>query len=86
MPNYFIIGTYRYPHNNIVDKKLLRINEPISRCHFKICENIEYDILCQSYKPESVEELVELMLDAICTTKKYLQINGESIWRENNFL
>lgn len=35
-----------------------------------ICENIEYNILCQSYKPESVEELVELMLDAICTTKK----------------
>ena len=44
-----------------------------------ICENIEYDILCQSYKPESVEELVELMLDAICTTKKYLQINGEAM-------
>ena len=44
-----------------------------------IYENIEYDILCQSYKPESVEELVELMLDAICTTKKYLQINGEAM-------
>ena len=44
-----------------------------------ICENIEYDILCQSYKPESVEELVELMLDAICTTKKYLHINGEAM-------
>lgn len=44
-----------------------------------ICDNIEYDILCQSYKPESVEELVELMLDAICTTKKYLQINGEAM-------
>ena len=44
-----------------------------------ICENIEYEILCQSYKPESVEELVELMLDAICTTKKYLQINGEAM-------
>ena len=44
-----------------------------------ICDNIEYDILCQSYKPESVEELVELMLDAICTKKKYLQINGEAM-------
>lgn len=44
-----------------------------------ICDNIEYDILCQSYKPESVEELVELMLDAICTTKKYLHINGEAM-------
>lgn len=28
---------------------------------------------------ERVEELVELMLDAICTTKKYLQINGEAM-------
>lgn len=44
-----------------------------------ICDNIEYNILCQSYKPESVEELVELMLDAICTTKKYLHINGEAM-------
>lgn len=44
MPNYFIIGTYRYPHNNIVDKKLLRINEPISRCHFKIMYNIMKDL------------------------------------------
>lgn len=44
-----------------------------------IHENIEYDILCQSYRADSVEELVELILDAICSTKPYQQINGEAV-------
>ena len=36
-----------------------------------IHDNIEYEILCQSYGTGRVEELVELMLDAICSTKPY---------------
>lgn len=36
-----------------------------------INDNIEYVILCQSYGTGRVEELVELMLDAICSTKPY---------------
>ena len=38
-----------------------------------------YEILCQSYGTGRVEELVELMLDAICSTKTYQQINGEAV-------
>ena len=37
-----------------------------------IHDNIEYEILCQSYGTGRVEELVELMLDAICSTKTFL--------------
>ena len=44
-----------------------------------IHDNIEYEILCQSYGTGRVEELVELMLDAICSTKSYQQINGEAV-------
>lgn len=44
-----------------------------------IHDNIEYEILCQSYGTGQVEELVELMLDAICSTKPYQQINGEAV-------
>ena len=44
-----------------------------------IHDNIEYAILCQSYGTGRVEELVELMLDAICSTKPYQQINGEAV-------
>ena len=44
-----------------------------------IHDNIEYEILCQSYGTGRVEELVELMLDAICSTKPYQQINGEAV-------
>ena len=44
-----------------------------------IHDNIEYAILCQSYGNGRVEELVELMLDAICSAKLYQQINGEAV-------
>ena len=44
-----------------------------------IHDNIEYAILCQSYGTGRVEEMVELMLDAICSTKPYQQINGEAV-------
>ena len=44
-----------------------------------IHDNIEYEIPCQSYGTGRVEELVELMLDAICSTKTYQQINGEAV-------
>ena len=37
-----------------------------------IHDNIEYEILCQSYGTGRVEELVELMLDAICSTKRHI--------------
>lgn len=41
-------------------------------------ENIEYDILVQRYEPERVDEIVELMLDAICTTRPFVRAGGEN--------
>ena len=49
-----------------------------------IHDNIEYEILCQSYGTGQVEELVELMLDAICSTKPYQQINGKVVVLDNS--
>lgn len=42
-----------------------------------IHENIEYDILVQRYEAERVDEIVELMLDAIHTTKPIVRAGGE---------
>lgn len=74
-------NTESYPSIHPDQEESDGIDEMDERCAYRqiICDNIEYGILCQSYNPDSVEELVELMLDAICTTKKYLQINGETM-------
>lgn len=43
-----------------------------------ICENIEYDILRQQYPydVESINEIVELMLEMICAKRKYTRVAG----------
>lgn len=54
-----------------------------------IKQNIEYDILCHTYPEEQINGIVDLMVDAICSTQKTLQINSEKIPAEvvrNRFL
>jgi hypothetical protein len=44
-----------------------------------LMENIEYDYLRQDrrFNPEEVEELFELMLETVCSSKKTIRVNGE---------
>ena len=44
-----------------------------------IQDNVDYKILCQDYSHERAEELVELMVDAVCSDKPCLRINGENV-------
>ena len=44
-----------------------------------IKDNIEYDSLCISYDPERVTEILELILETVCTPRKYIRIGGEDI-------
>lgn len=39
-----------------------------------IMENIEYECLCGQYGKERLDELVELMLDAVCSKREYITI------------
>lgn len=39
--------------------------------------NIEYDCLCVQYGTERVDEIVEIMLDAICSQRPHLRVGGE---------
>ena len=41
-----------------------------------IKENIEYEILCQRYQANRVDEIVELMLDVVCGERKTIRISG----------
>jgi len=43
-----------------------------------LMENIEYDYLCGKYGLERVDEIVEVLLDAVCTSKPYLKVGGGS--------
>ena len=42
-------------------------------------ENIEYDHLCEQYKHsrDEIDEILELMLETVCSTKKTIRIGGE---------
>jgi len=44
-----------------------------------ISENIGYEYLCQQYKfsIDIIDEILELMLETVCTTKKTIRIGGE---------
>jgi hypothetical protein len=44
-----------------------------------IRENIEYDCLLEQYGKERVDEILELMLEAICLPRSYIRIGGEDI-------
>ena len=42
-----------------------------------IKDNIEYDVLCTNYDPERVTEILELILETVCTSRKTIRIGGE---------
>jgi hypothetical protein len=44
-----------------------------------IKENIEYDTLCLSHDKRRLNEIIELILEAVCTPSKYIRIGGESL-------
>lgn len=48
----------------------------------KIKENIDYDILVKDYPNDDIEGMVEIMLDAICSRRDYLNINSDEVPRE----
>lgn len=42
-----------------------------------ILENLDYDILCEREDKERLDEIVELMLDTVCTSRKSVRIAGD---------
>lgn len=42
-----------------------------------IMENIEYECLCGQYGKERTDEVVELMLETVCSTRPYIRIAGD---------
>ncbi|MEE0680937.1 MAG: DUF6017 domain-containing protein [Candidatus Gastranaerophilaceae bacterium] len=42
-----------------------------------IKDNIEYEALCCQFDRERVNEIVELILETVCSTAKYIKVGGE---------
>jgi hypothetical protein len=53
--------------------------EPIEIYRSIIRENIEYDSLCErnEYSVDEIKEIVELILETICSSRKVIRIGGE---------
>lgn len=47
-----------------------------------IMENIEYDTLCERYGKERTEEVLELVLETVCSKREYIRIAGDEFPRE----
>ena len=47
-----------------------------------ISDNIEYNFIIKSYGQDSADEILEIMLDAVCSKKEYLWISEEEIPQE----
>lgn len=44
-----------------------------------IAENIEYDFIAKTYGQSSADEVLEIILDAVCSKKEYLWVSEEQI-------
>jgi len=70
--------TASYPQG---DKKIDRIDKMDSIEIYReiIIENIDYHSLCERYKysVDIINEILELMLESVCTTRKTIRIGGE---------
>ena len=44
-----------------------------------IAEKIEYEYIAKNYSPSSAEEILEIMLDAVCSRKDYLVVSGTEL-------
>jgi len=55
-----------------------RIDE-IKKCRNVIKKNIEYDFLCFDYGSDRVNEVLELIVDNICTTRPTIRVCGEEV-------
>ena len=48
-------------------------------CRREVEETIGYESLCSQYNREDVDEITELIVDVLCTTRPTLRIGGEEL-------
>ena len=66
--------------NNNVSNQIRAVDER-AQCRARLLENIEYDILVQNNPMDTMrlDELVELMVDTVCSKRATIRISGENM-------
>lgn len=54
-------------------------NDSTEYWRMMIRNNIEYEILCQTHERSSIDEIVELMVEVMCSRKNEIAVNGELV-------
>ena len=58
------------------ERQIDRMDE-IAEYRSLIMENIEYEHLSKQYSHERMDEIVEVIMDAVCTRKPYIRVDGD---------
>lgn len=66
-------GMTELPQNISIDDLM----EEYACCRELVKNNIEYDILLERYKKEWLDEIIEIMVDVICSREPYIRINKQ---------
>ena len=68
-------------NNNYMNYTYSTLPSPKSRKEYEeiIKENIEYDILKLDYKDEWLDNIIEIMLDVICSDSKTVRVNSTNV-------
>ena len=66
--------------NNNVSNQIIAVDQR-AQCRARLLENIEYDILVQNNPMDTMrlDELVELMVDTVCSRRAAIRISGEDM-------
>ena len=71
----FIPVSHENRNSRRFEKKRNEMNE-INKYRDLIKSNIEYDIMCSRYGANTINELVDLMTETVCTTKDTVRVAG----------
>ncbi len=71
----FIPVSHENRNSRRLEKKRNEMNE-INKYRDLIKSNIEYDIMCSRYDANTINELVDIMTETVCTTKDTVRVAG----------
>jgi hypothetical protein len=68
-----------YPPNATGAADSIDVMDSIDTSREVIRENIDYDVLCEQYGQERIDEVVELMVETVITDRDRIRIAGDSL-------
>jgi len=69
------------PYQSIPNQSICRHEQPGMVAQYKelVQNHIEYEIMCQQYDRERLDEIVYLIVEVLCSKAQYITISGEEL-------